>query len=512
MVNKINGINLLVTIDRKYISPLITMLDSFCTNHKDFHTTVYVANSELDNSDFDSMKSELSAYNVEIIDTKITDEAFADIPVLERLPKESFYRLMAFDFLPEKVERCLYLDPDTIILKPLIELYTTDLEDNYIAAASHTSNPLDSVNCKRLGLEKKQKYLNSGVMLMNLKKIKEDFSVKTIFDTAEENVQKLIMGDQDLVNILFGHKAVLVDAKIYNLNERTFKNIEKDFTLEDVKSQTAIIHYTGDHKPWLKNYNGKLDIFYPAVKEKGASPKGKIKSLIKSVRSIVNLSTRQKVAILVGALILALCIFGWIFFGKTLLKIVAEPQIFKQWLNQFGAFDEIIFILIRSVQTVIKFIPAEPLEIASGYAWGAIPGMFYCIIGNMIGTVIILSLVRFLCKDFISDIIKTKNPKILNFLQNSDKMYLLIFILYIIPGTPKDAFTYVVGMLPVKTIPFMIISFVARMPSVITSTICGETLAEENYILAAIIFGATVLISFLGTLVYKKILSLKKTT
>ena len=511
MDSKINSINLLVTIDKKYISPLIIMLDSFCSNHKDFCTTVFVANSELDESDFECIRKELSIYNTEIVDIKIPSDTFSHIPVLERLPKESFYRLLAFDFLPEDVDRCLYLDPDIIVLKSVIELYSIDLEDKYIAASSHTNITLNSLNRKRLGLNKKQKYLNSGVMLMNVKKIKEDFTVKMIFDTAEKYIQRLIMGDQDLVNILFGHSAILVDAKIYNLDERTFKN-SRNFTLEDVKKSTAIVHYNGKYKPWLNDYKGDLHIFYLTMQDKGDSPKGKSKKRVMSIYGIVKLTKKQKIALLVALCIILACILGWIFFGKALLKIVAEPHIFREWLNQFGAFDEIIFILIRSVQTVIKFIPAEPLEIASGYAWGAVPGMFYCIIGNMIGTIFILALVRFLCKDFIKDIIKTKNPKLLSFLQNSEKLYALIFILYIIPGTPKDGFTYIVGMLPVKTIPFMIISFVARMPSVISSTICGETLAEKNYLLAAVIFGVTILLSLLGTLVYKKFLSLKKTT
>ena len=67
------------------------------------------------------------------------------------------------------------------------------------------------------------------------------------------------------------------------------------------------------------------------------------------------------------------CLLCYSFFGKELLNIVAEPKSFRTWLAQFGAFDELVFILIRAAQTVVKFIPAEPLEIASGYAWGAVP-------------------------------------------------------------------------------------------------------------------------------------------
>ena len=53
--------------------------------------------------------------NTEIINIKIDKAWFSDTPVLERLPKESFYRLLAFDFLPKDIDRCLYLDPDIYI-------------------------------------------------------------------------------------------------------------------------------------------------------------------------------------------------------------------------------------------------------------------------------------------------------------------------------------------------------------------------------------------------------------
>ena len=65
--------------------------------------------------------------------------------------------------------------------------------------------------------------------------------------------------------------------------------------------------------------------------------------------------------------------------------------------------------------------------------------------------------------------------------------YLWLFILYLIPGTPKDTFTYFVGMLPIKTIPFLIITGIAKIPSIISSTLCGATLADKQYLFAILI-------------------------
>ncbi len=88
-------------------------------------------------------------------------------------------------------------------------------------------------------------------MLMNIKQIRQDFTVDSIFTSLDGNIQKLIMGDQDLANILFGSNMILLDEKIYNLDERTFKHNKKIFDLSSVEKETAIIHYNGKYKPWL---------------------------------------------------------------------------------------------------------------------------------------------------------------------------------------------------------------------------------------------------------------------
>jgi len=192
------------------------------------------------------------------------------------------------------------------------------------------------------------------------------------------------------------------------------------------------------------------------------------------------------------------------------LKIVSDPDSFRGWLKQFGPFDEIVFILIRAAQTVVKFIPAEPLEIASGYAWGAFPGMLYCVIGNMIGTIAIFALTRKYGRKILNLFIPVKNMKLMTVLEGSDKIYALLFFLYLIPGSPKDGFTYFVGLLPVKLLPFMVITFIARMPSVLSSTLCGSSLAAQQYWIALLIFVATIILAVAGGITYNAFVKRKE--
>lgn len=499
-------INLLVTIDRNYLFPLATMLGSYAEMHKDIRTDVFVAHSALTREDFQYLEHAVEGAGIQIHNIKITDRYFSNTPVLERLPEESFYRLLAFRYLPENVEKCLYLDPDIYIRKSLLPLYDIELGDFYLAAAGHMHGFGNAFNKARLGCKEQERYFNSGIMLMNLSAIRRDFTLDDILECLEENAQRLILGDQDMANILFGSKTVFFDERIYNLDERAYKyyNKKKQLDLDTVARETAIIHYNGKYKPWNEGYEGVLDCFYPKVDELGNAPTGILKRQIKSIYRITKPTKQQAIVLLGGLLFILVCIFSYVFFGKELVKIVSEPTIFREWLNKFGAFDEVIFILIRAAQTVVKFIPAEPLEIGSGYAWGAVPGMLYCVIGNMIGTVVIFALTKKFGQKIIELFLPTKNMKSIKIFQSSDKIYALLFFLYLIPGSPKDGFTYFVGLLPVKFVPFMVITFLARMPSVLSSTLCGSALAEQQYLTSALIFAATIVLAILGGLLYRR--------
>ena len=506
-ISNFSKINLLVSIDKNYLSVLATMLSTYSKHHKNIKTDVYVMHSSLDENDFDYLESSLSNESIKIKGIKITDKYFSDIPILERIPEESFYRLLAFYYLGEDVERCLYLDPDICIRKNLSSLYGTDMKDNYVLAASHAHGLGNLFHKLRLGCSEEEKYFNSGVMLMNLSSIRRDFTKSAIISCLKENAQKLIMGDQDMANILFGQKTLLVDETVYNIDEKTFQHLKKKkgIDLDFVRDNTAIIHYDGKYKPWLKGYKGELNGLYPESNEYGEAPNGLLKKQIKSIWQIIRPRGKQIVSFSGTLIFLASLIFSYAFFGKELTAIISQPELLRAWLDGFGVFDELIFILIRAAQTVVKFIPAEPLEIGSGYAWGTIQGMLYCLTGNMIGTVIILSLVKHFGKRIIDKFVSSKNFKSLKIFENSERLYALIFLFYLIPGSPKDGFTYLVGILPVKPLPYMLITAIARIPSILSSTLCGSTFAEKNYLLSAVILVFTILLGVLGGVLYKKI-------
>ena len=98
-----------------------------------------------------------------------------------------------------------------------------------------------------------------------------------------------------------------------------------------------------------------------------------------------------------------------------------------------------------------------------------------------------------------------KKLQSMRFLQDREKRNRIIFIFYLVPGTPKDTMTYFAGLTDINFTEFLIISSIARIPAIVSSTICGDFLGANNFKVAAIVFVISALLSIPGAMVYKKI-------
>lgn len=208
-------------------------------------------------------------------------------------------------------------------------------------------------------------------------------------------------------------------------------------------------------------------------------------------------------SIAVGILILAFILL-YIFFGKTLTEFVTDTESFRLWLNNYKELSGAVFVFIRAFQTVIKIIPAEPLEIAAGYAFGTWGGLALCSLGSFIGSLIIVFLAEKLGSKFVSAFINEEQLSSLSLINNNKNQQLFLFIFYLIPATPKDILTYVAGSLKINMMQFFVITTIARIPSILTSTICGAQLGQNNITAAAAIFIATAAVSLICALLYNK--------
>ena len=171
---------------------------------------------------------------------------------------------------------------------------------------------------------------------------------------------------------------------------------------------------------------------------------------------------------------------------------------FKAWVDGLGFGGWLVTLGIQLLQIFVALIPGEPVELMLGYVWGPWLGTFTCLLGIFIGTATIYFLVRKLGMKFVRKVVGTDDLTKYKFLSNKNKVELTVFILFFIPGTPKDALTYIAPFAPINPVKYLLIATFARIPSIITSTILGDSFAEGNYVLAIIVFIITALISVLG--------------
>ncbi|MCC9816351.1 glycosyltransferase family 8 protein, partial [Streptococcus agalactiae] len=145
-------------------------------------------------------------------------EVFAQAPTTDRYPDTIYYRLLAHKFLPETLDRILYLDADMLCLNDFSSLYDMELGDQLYAAASHNTDGkfLDYVNKLRLkNVELESSYFNTGVLLMNLPAIRKVVHQQTILDYIMQNRGRLILPDQDILNGLYANLVKPIPDEIY---------------------------------------------------------------------------------------------------------------------------------------------------------------------------------------------------------------------------------------------------------------------------------------------------------
>lgn len=268
-MDKQRRINILVTLDANYIMPLRVLLHSLLRSDDASFFCVYVAHSSLTAADFAVIGSALPANRFTIIPVAVPPELLCDAPVLRRLTKASYYRLIAPSFLPDDVDRILYLDPDITVIRSLQPFYTTDLKGNYIAAAGHFDGLIRRINLRRLRIRHNPDYVNSGVLLMDVQRLRALNNNEQIFDFVRRNARTLLLGDQDTVNAFYDGHILVADAKLVNLDERTFRRLRRRGEIDEtwVRENTAIIHYAGSKKPWLPPYGGALGGYFDACRE-----------------------------------------------------------------------------------------------------------------------------------------------------------------------------------------------------------------------------------------------------
>lgn len=214
-----------------------------------------------------------------------------------------------------------------------------------------------------------------------------------------------------------------------------------------------------------------------------------------------------------GVLIILITVMGVVslLLYDPIFTFFNDKEAMKEKLCSYGMIGQGIFALIMAAQVVFVFLPGEIIEVSAGMIYGSWIGLFICLIGAAIGTCIIYGSVKLFGMRFVNVFFSDEKCKKYKFLQNPKKLSMLIFIIFLIPGTPKDIITYLVPSTDMKLSHFLFTTSIARIPSIISSTMAGNAIGVDNYQFSIMIFGVTAILSIIGMYFYKiKILKTEK--
>ncbi|HJB34843.1 MAG TPA: glycosyltransferase family 8 protein [Candidatus Blautia merdipullorum] len=257
---------LLVTVDKNYIPPLQVMLTSLHMNNPGEDVELYLLHSKLQEKELEPLEKQCGRLGYKFFPVKIEDSWFSQAPVTKQYPREMYYRLLAPCFLPQKLHRILYLDPDILVINSLKPLWETDMKGRLFAAAAHTgkTNLANNINQVRLGTT--HKYFNSGVLLINLDQGRKEILPEEIFRYAGEHAKELLLPDQDILNAVFGSRTLELDDYLWNYDARNYSTYLLRSggvcDMDWVMGNTGILHFCGKTKPWQAGYMHRFGILY----------------------------------------------------------------------------------------------------------------------------------------------------------------------------------------------------------------------------------------------------------
>lgn len=205
------------------------------------------------------------------------------------------------------------------------------------------------------------------------------------------------------------------------------------------------------------------------------------------INCIMKQNKKVKILKISLTIMAAILIMGILIYLVPMMKNLSTPigqAKFKQKVDESGIWGGLALFGLQFAQIFLFILPGEPIEVLAGMCYGTIWGCVFIAISSAIISIFIILLVKKYGRKFVYEFAeKEKIEKIENsrFLKNPEKVELIMLILFLIPGTPKDLLVYLAGILPIKHIRFIFLSTIARIPSIITSTFAGANLAVGDW-------------------------------
>ena len=243
--------NIVFAVSNSYCDKLCVAITSVLENNKNQTVFFYILSSDFSQSSRAKINNLCALYeNAKATFISPDDSLLVDLNLnIDYISKETYYRYIIADLLP-KENKALYLDADIIVNGCLDELYNTEFNEYSLVGVRDLFIERKDYK-KEIGFNKDDLYVNAGVLLFDLDKLRKGNYSKILIEKTKELENKISYQDQDIINIVFKNKIKEIDS-IYNFAGANVKRETEKF------SNAIIIHYTGKNKPWHKKCKNKL--------------------------------------------------------------------------------------------------------------------------------------------------------------------------------------------------------------------------------------------------------------
>ena len=200
------------------------------------------------------------------------------------------------------------------------------------------------------------------------------------------------------------------------------------------------------------------------------------------------MTDRARWAIVTGVLLLLLAIVIWLVAADAAIirftvRLYQDKKFLKETVRAWGWMAPLVFIAIQALQVIISPIPGEITGPVGGALFGTWLGLFYSTIGLTVGTLFCFWVGRKWGEPLVRPWLSEHHWNQMNFILEAEGA-IICFILYLIPGFPKDIISYLFGISPMPFWVFAVVSTVGRLPGTWISSYFGAHVAEQQYIYA----------------------------
>ena len=173
--------------------------------------------------------------------------------------------------------------------------------------------------------------------------------------------------------------------------------------------------------------------------------------------------------------------------GMSFYETMTSPGAARDWVLSFGKWSYLVLFAIIYLQVVIAILPGEPFQIAAGLAFGPVIGSLLCTIGTLLASITTFMLTRIFGYKLIEFFFSERTRSKMDLREYSEeRIERVVFIAFLIPGTPKDFLAYAAGLTPISMRTWIRITVIARFPPIIMAVLGGNAMSAGNFQTAAV--------------------------